>query len=259
MEKPTPTQTSPASPAGSPPGETALPGRVAAVTALADPARLALYELVTRSAEPIGRDAAAEAVGLSRSTAAFHLERLATLGLVQVEYRRLSGRTGPGSGRPAKLYRRAEAEISVSLPERHYDLAGDVLAGAIEQSIETGLPVRETLRAVAGETGRRRGAASASLPVALEENGFEPCADGDDLVLGNCPFHRLAQKHTDIVCELNYELVRGLADGCGDADHAVQSEPGAGRCCIRISRAGASVRSPKTTSTHTGHSQEHHS
>ena len=237
MDKPTTPETTPeSSPAGTP-----LPGRVAAVTALADPARLALYELVTRGAEPIGRDAAAEAVGLSRSTAAFHLERLAALGLVEVEYRRLSGRTGPGSGRPAKLYRRAQSEISVSLPERHYDLAGDVLAGAIEQSIETGLPVRDTLRSVAGEAGRSRGAASASLPIALEENGFEPCADGDSLVLGNCPFHRLAQKHTDIVCELNYELVRGLATGCGDVDHAVWSEPGAGRCCIRITAAGASA------------------
>jgi predicted ArsR family transcriptional regulator len=235
MENPSPTE------------ETPLPGRVAAVTALSDPARLALYELVTRSAEPISRDAAAEAVGLSRSTAAFHLERLAALGLVDVEYRRLSGRTGPGSGRPAKLYRRAAAEISVSLPERHYDLAGDLLAGAIEQSIETGLPVRETLREVAGAAGRSRGAASASLPLALADNGFEPCPDGDDIVLGNCPFHRLAQKHTDIVCELNYELVRGLANGAGDTEHAVRSDPGAGRCCIRITRAAASAQPPKLT------------
>jgi predicted ArsR family transcriptional regulator len=253
MEKPTPPETSTETFAEATP----LPGRVAAVTALADPARLALYELVSRSAEPIARDAAARAVGLSRSTAAFHLERLAALGLVVVEYRRLSGRTGPGSGRPAKLYRRADAEISVSLPERHYDLAGDVLAGAIERSIETGLPVRHTLRTVAGEAGRTRGAASASLPLALEENGFEPCADGDDIVLGNCPFHRLAQKHTDIVCELNYELVRGLADGAGDVDHAVQSEPGAGRCCIRVSRAGASVRPPGAARKSTGRSQEY--
>jgi predicted ArsR family transcriptional regulator len=224
-----------------------FPDRVSAVTALADPARLALYELVTRSTESIGRDAAAQAAGLSRSTAAFHLERLAALGLVDVEYRRLSGKTGPGSGRPAKLYRRASVEISVSLPERHYDLAGDLLAGAIEQSIETGCPVREALRTVAGEAGRRRGSESASLPSALEENGFEPSADGEDLVLGNCPFHRLADKHTDIICELNFELVRGLAEGSGDTEHDVRGDPGAGRCCIRISRAAASVDGPTST------------
>lgn len=222
-----------------------LPDRVSAVTALADPARLALYVLVTRSAEPVSRDSAADATGLSRSTAAFHLERLAALGLLDVEFRRLSGKTGPGSGRPAKLYRRASGEISVSLPERHYDLAGDLFASAIEQSIESGSPVRETLRAVAGEAGRDRGADAASLPGALEENGFEPCADGDDLVLGNCPFHRLAENHTDLVCELNYELVRGLAEGTGDTEHVVHSDPGAGRCCIRISRSVASAVQPQ--------------
>jgi predicted ArsR family transcriptional regulator len=216
--------------------EISLAGRVAAVTALSDPARLSLYELVTSSAEPISRDAAAEALGLSRSTAAFHLERLAALGLVAVEFRRLSGKTGPGAGRPAKLYGRATAEVSVSLPERHYDLAGDLLATAIEQSIESDRPVRAALRDAAGTEGRARGEAAASLPAALEDNGFEPCTEGDDLVLGNCPFHRLAEKHTDIVCELNYELVRGIAEGAGDTDHEVRSDPGAGRCCVRISR-----------------------
>jgi predicted ArsR family transcriptional regulator len=226
---------------------TPLPDRVAAVTALADPARLALYEFVTRSAEPVSRDAAAEALQLSRSTAAFHLERLAALGLVAVEFRRLSGKTGPGAGRPAKLYRRASGEVSVSLPERRYDLAGDLLATAIEQSIESDRPVRAALRDAAGTEGRARGQAAASLPDALEDNGFEPCAEGDDLVLGNCPFHRLAERHTDIVCELNYELVRGIAEGAGDVEHDVHSDPGAGRCCIRIS--------PR----HTGHSQESNS
>ncbi|MGO4692062.1 helix-turn-helix transcriptional regulator [Glaciibacter sp. 2TAF33] len=223
-----------------------LPDRVSAVTALADPARLTLYELVTRSADPVSRDTAADATGLSRSTASFHLERLAALGLVDVEFRRLSGKTGPGAGRPAKLYRRATGEVSVSLPERHYDLAGDLLAAAIEESIQSGLPVREALRSVAGEAGRNRGAEAETLPRALEENGFEPCADGNDLVLGNCPFHRLAENHTDLVCELNFELVRGLAEGAGDAEHIVRSDPGAGRCCIRISRSAASAGEVET-------------
>ena len=232
-----------------------LAARVAAVTTLAHPARRALYEVVSRSSAPVGRDEAAEAAGLARSTAAFHLERLAAEGLLLVEYRRLNGRTGPGSGRPAKLYRRSDAEVAVSLPERHYDLAGDLMASAIERSVETGIPVRDALRIVAEAAGRTRGASVGSLTQALEDNGFEPHADGDDLVLGNCPFHRLAQNHTDIVCELNYELIQGIADGAQDAAHTVLSDPGAGRCCIRISPAaqGASRRH------HTEHSQKTYS
>lgn len=229
-----------------------LEDRVAAVSALSDPARRALYDLVARSAEPVSRDAAAEAVGLGRSTAAFHLDRLAAEGLLEVEYRRLTGRTGPGSGRPAKLYRRASAELNVSVPGRHYELAGDLLASAIEASIETGTPVRAALRVVAGAAGRDVGASAGSLPAALESGCFEPCADGRDLVLGNCPFHRLAEKHTDLVCELNFELVQGIAEGARDTAHTVVSDPGAGRCCIRVTPAATrDAPAPRTA-----HSQE---
>ena len=56
-----------------------------------------------------GNEAAAS-VGISRALAAFHLDRLVKDGLLIPEYRRLSGRTGPGAGRPAKLYRRAPRE-----------------------------------------------------------------------------------------------------------------------------------------------------
>ncbi|MET1019993.1 MAG: helix-turn-helix domain-containing protein, partial [Microterricola sp.] len=113
------------------PSRRPLPSGIGAISALDDPARRALYELITGSAESIGRDAAATALGLSRSTTAFHLDRLADAGLLSVEFRRISGKTGPGSGRPAKLYRRAPGELSVSLPARHYDLAGELMAEAI--------------------------------------------------------------------------------------------------------------------------------
>ncbi len=212
-----------------------LPARVAAVGALSDPARRTLFDLVSRSLQPITRDAAAEATGLSRSTTAFHLDRLAELGLLDVEYKRLSGRSGPGAGRPAKLYRRAAAELSVSVPERHYDLAADVLASAIELAATSDQPATGALRTVAHAQGTRNGAQCASLTDALEQNGFEPCADGDDFVFGNCPFHRLAQDHTAIACTLNYEFVSGLVSGVGDEAHTVRSDPGSGRCCIRIS------------------------
>lgn len=212
-----------------------LSARVAAISALADPVRRSLFELVSRSATPVTRDSAAEAAGLPRSTTAFHLDRLAELGLLDVEYKRLSGRSGPGAGRPAKLYRRAATELMVSVPQRHYDLAGDLLASAIERADSSGEPVHDTLRTVAQSRGIQLGAETSSLQDALERNGFEPTTDGTDLIFGNCPFHRLAQDHTSIVCALNCAFVNGLAVGAGDEAHTVLSDPGAGRCCIRIS------------------------
>jgi predicted ArsR family transcriptional regulator len=206
---------------------------VAAVSTLDDPARRALLDLVTRSERAVSRDEAAEALGLSRRAAAFHLDRLAEKGLLEVEYRRLTGRTGPGSGRPSKLYRRPQEEVAVSIPERRYDLAGDLLAAAVEESTRTGEPARDVLLRLAGDAGRVLGAQAGTFDDVVRDHGFEPNQDADgSLLLTNCPFHRLAQRHTDTVCHLNLELLRGAAEATGYRD-AVVFDPGPGRCCVR--------------------------
>lgn len=207
--------------------------RIAAVASLSDPARLALYELVSRSEDAVSKDAAAAAVGLSRSTTGFHLDRLAEEGLVQVEFRRTSGRTGPGSGRPAKLYRRADNEVSVSLPERHYDVVADVLARGIEISLETGAGIADALEQVAQDAGRTFAEGAESLDESLERSGFEPIREGNDVVLGNCPFAALAREHSELVCHVNRHLVEGMRAETHDP-RAVLSDPGAGRCCVRV-------------------------
>src|SRR6478735_9095881 len=91
---------------------------VAAVAALAEPTRRRLYDHVVRQAAPVSRDEAAAATDVPRATAAFHLDRLVDDRLLEVHFERLSGRTGPGAGRPAKLYRRSGCDVTVSLPER---------------------------------------------------------------------------------------------------------------------------------------------
>src|SRR5919112_5469764 len=111
---------------------------VAAVAALAEPTRRRVYDHVVRQPAPVDRDEVAAVVGLPRTTAAFHLDRLAQCGLLDVHFERRSGRTGPGAGRPSKLYRRADAAVAVSIPERHYDLAGDLLAGALDEADSSG-------------------------------------------------------------------------------------------------------------------------
>ena len=105
-----------------------LATQAAGIGALAEPIRRALYTYVVAQPDAVGREAAAAAVDVPVHTAKFHLDRLVDDGLLQAEYRRISGRSGPGAGRPAKLYRRAEQQFSVSLPERRYDLAGSLLA-----------------------------------------------------------------------------------------------------------------------------------
>ena len=86
--------------------------QVTSVAALAEPVRRELYQYVIAQPEPVSRDQAGEAAGIPRHTAKFHLDRLCDEGLLQAEYRRLSGRVGPGAGRPAKLYRRGDRQFS---------------------------------------------------------------------------------------------------------------------------------------------------
>ncbi len=210
---------------------------LAVVGALAEPNRRALYEYVVRRQSWVGRDEAAEAVGLRRGITAHHLDRLAEDGLLDVSFRRLSGRTGPGAGRPAKLYRRAASEVAVSFPPRHYDLAGAVLAAAVDRADSTGEPVGEALAATAHETGRAiaTGAGAGGLDAVLTEQGFEPerLPDGSTL-LHNCPFHALAERHTALICGMNLHLLGGLVEGLGVTDQHVALEPAEGACCVRF-------------------------
>jgi DNA-binding transcriptional ArsR family regulator len=112
--------------------------RVLAVAALEEPTRRRLHEHVARQPGQVTRDEAATALGLPRTTAAFHLDRLADEGLLDVDYERRTGRSGPGAGRPSKLYRRSDRHVVVSLPERRYDVAGRLLAAAIEDAEGSG-------------------------------------------------------------------------------------------------------------------------
>ena len=228
------------------------PGDLEAIALLDEPVRRALYEWVVRSGRSVSRDEAATAVKASRALAAFHLDRLARGGLLQTEYRRLSGRTGPGAGRPAKLYRRADREIAVALPARQYQLPAELFATTIEQMADAIPP--EPLVAAAGKIGRDVGAEarsragprpgrrrlSGALVETLEARGYEPTlTDQGEIRLGNCPFDALVAGHRDLVCGMNLALAKGILDGLGDHVSRARLDPQPGQCCVAIAPASA--------------------
>ena len=209
--------------------------RIAAVASLTDAKRLQLFELVAASPRPLGRDEVAEAAGMARSTVSFHLDRLVRDGLLAVEFRKAAGRAGPGSGRPAKLYRPVGSEVNASVPDRNYDLAGELLAAAIEDSQAGGGPVAETLRAAAFRKGKELAETAAGLEAFLAEAGYQPRPDGGGgYLLPNCPFHRLSRAHTAVVCDMNGAFLRGAAVGSGGQEDCVAAAAGPGHCCARI-------------------------
>ena len=209
---------------------------VAGIGALVEPVRRALYRYVAGQPGPVGREQAAAAVEVPVHTAKFHLDRLVDEGLLAVEFRRLTGRSGPGAGRPAKLYRRSELELSVSLPERRYDLAGRILAAAVDRSIDEGVPVAGLVREVARDEGRAAaaGQAGSSVEPALERLGYEPRRQGDEVALVNCPFDALAREHTELVCGLNLAFVEGLLEGLDHPHVHACLVPEPQRCCVRV-------------------------
>ncbi|MBB5958574.1 putative ArsR family transcriptional regulator [Saccharothrix tamanrassetensis] len=228
---------------------------ISAVAALDEPTRRRLYDFVVRHEAPVSRDEAAEAVGVPRTTAAFHLDRLVSEGLLEVVHERRTGRTGPGAGRPSKLYRRSAEQIAVSLPDRRYELVGLLLADALSEVETSGEPPRTVLHRRARVVGRDLGEkARAAAPTAqgsrqgvieaLEGFGFEPRAAEPDtsIVLGNCPFHELARQHTELVCGMNLCLLDGLLDGLAATGLTARLAPAAGQCCVRLDPAEHAAR-----------------
>ncbi|OBK58831.1 transcriptional regulator [Mycobacterium colombiense] len=220
----------------------ALERDAAGIGALADPVRRQLYQFVCSQPGLVSRDQAAEAVGIAHHQAKFHLDRLTAEGLLESDYARVSGRSGPGAGRTSKLYRRARRDIAVSLPQREYELAGRLMATAIARSADTGEPVAEVLNRVAREYGhtmavgsappKDAGAALQRTVRVLRRYGYEPRFSDSEVELANCPFHALAQEQTELACNMNHALITGVADALAPHGPDARLCPGRDRCCV---------------------------
>jgi predicted ArsR family transcriptional regulator len=212
---------------------------------LCDPVRRDLFFFLVDRDGWVSRDEAADALGLRRGLVAHHLDRLATDGLLDVEYRRLTGRSGPGAGRPAKLYRRVRAHLQLTIPARNTVAIGWLLVGAIADAGDKGDPVRDgaNIRArQAGEDiGRQQGKARSdagrrrALVGALVAYGYAPYEVDGELALGNCPYEPLASEDRELVCGINASLIEGAVAGVGlrQTECALRA-PMASECCVRV-------------------------
>lgn len=209
--------------------------RMAALASLGDEKRRHLFELVSASPGAVGRDEVAHATGIPRSTVSFHLDRLVQDGLLAVEFHKPPGKAGPGSGRPSKMYRPVAGEIGASVPDRNYDLAGELMAAAIERSESAGDPVGDTLPAASYGKGRDLAETAETLEDFLVQAGYRPQPDGDGgFLLPNCPFHRLSARFPGVVCTMNGAFLRGAAARFDPSSDRVAPADEPGHCCARI-------------------------
>jgi predicted ArsR family transcriptional regulator len=210
---------------------------LASLSSLDDPVRRRLYEVVCERAEPVGRDEAANAAGVGRALAVYHLDKLVEAELLTASYQRPPGRTGPGAGRPAKLYMRSDREFAVTVPPREYELAARLLVQAVEADAggNSRAALLEAARRLGAELGSRFRLGVADLDGALAGHGYEPRRGEDGVIrLRNCPFHQLAEHHRDVVCGMNLGLIEGILAGLGVEGLRPVLDPQRGHCCVAI-------------------------
>ena len=212
---------------------------LASLSSLDDPLRRRLYEVVTSQPGPVSRDEAASAAGIGRALAVYHLDKLVESGLLTASYQRPPGRSGPGAGRPAKMYARSDREFAVTVPPREYELAARLLVQAVEAdpSDRSRAVLAEVARGLGTELGSafERDAGERDVKGALTQQGYEPCCGADGVIrLRNCPFHQLAEQHRELVCGMNLALVEGLVEGLGADGWHPALDPQPGQCCVAI-------------------------
>jgi predicted ArsR family transcriptional regulator len=224
------------------------------LASLDDPTRRRLYEYIVACGVPVTRDQAGAALDIDRSLVAYHLDKLVDEGLLAASFARPEGRGGPGAGRPAKHYERADREFGISLPPRDYRLLAELLArtvetdasGALHRALDQAAADRgrELARANPGQDGARSDDTD-DLVRLLANQGFEPYDDEGVIRLRNCPFHQLAREHTQLVCGMNLAMLTGLTQALA-VDVQPRLDPAPDRCCVAFAHRGAMATQSET-------------
>lgn len=210
---------------------------------LAAPIRKQLYEAISASEHPLSREQAAARVNIAEHTAKHHLEKLVEAGVLATEFRRLSGRTGPGAGRPAKLYRLAYEELAVSVPPRQYSLLSRILANAVATATAQNRSATQVARELAHHEGIRLGQGAhpsgatelEQVTATLATVGYEPAVNSEGVVqLHNCPFHQAASEQVELVCGMNLEFIEGVCHGMATTRTQADLTPMQGKCCVSL-------------------------
>ena len=220
---------------------------IAAIAALDDDVRRALFEYVRLARTPVTREDAAAAVGISRKLAAFHLDKLVSLGLLRSGF---ADATARRVGRTPRVYEPTDVDVTVQVPERAPDLLAEILLAAVTHDPDGGSEsARRTALRVARERGIDTGVAAADggrrrigieralcrVQEVLARLGFHPYRTDSGLRLRNCVFHRFGASSPELVCGLNCAYVGGILEGLG-VDGRVEAElaPRPGECCVQL-------------------------
>jgi predicted ArsR family transcriptional regulator len=184
--------------------------------ALADPRRGRIVEELRGRRGGLDTEQLAQALELHPNTVRWHLGILRDAGIVESHP---EPRSGPG--RPRILYRLTPGGTANERDE--YRLLATILSGAVSGRADGPSRAEESGR----EWGRylvRRPAPGARVNEReavgevvrlLDEQGFDPDAEGTHVRMHRCPFHDLAEQHPEVVCAVHRGLISGALDELG--------------------------------------------
>lgn len=192
---------------------------------LSDPTRYYIYQYITNRHQEVTVQEVADHFNIHPNVARLHLSKLEDVNMLASETKK----TGKG-GRPSRLYRLSDDVIQLHFPFRDYMLLAKV-------AIETMVSLGEAGKKALYHTGKRFGAEIVEQEVAkksLTSNdlefdqkltilksaatlaGFYPEfeVNGDQskiyFQIFNCPFKEVAQDHTETVCNMHQEFLKGM-------------------------------------------------
>lgn len=172
---------------------------VTALEAIGDPGLRETLLFARRERHAVTIDETAAALSIHRNVARRRLERLADAGLLVTEFERRTGRSGPGAGRPAKVYSPAPETRGIEFPDRRYAELVALLLDDVPTARREDIGARfgALLAAAAGiQPGSDRRAALEGLCEGLGSLGFQARLesvgpDRAEIVTPTCPLRPL--------------------------------------------------------------------
>jgi predicted ArsR family transcriptional regulator len=206
---------------------------------LSDPTRYYIYQYITKRHQEVTVQEVADNFNIHPNVARLHLSKLEDVNMLISETKK----TGKG-GRPSRLYRLSDDVIQLHFPFRDYMLLSRV-------AIETMLTLGEEGKKALFLTGKRFGMEIVEQEITRKgQNGTELTFEQKLTILKNaatlagfypefevngeltkiyfkifnCPFKEVAVDHSETVCNMHHEFLRGMFEALFENVELIESE-----------------------------------
>lgn len=206
---------------------------------LSDPTRYYIYQYITKRHKDVTVQEIADNFDIHPNVARLHLSKLEDVNMLISETKK----TGKG-GRPSRLYRLSDDVIQLHFPFRDYQLLSKI-------AMTTMMSLGEAGKNALYLTGKRFGHELMDQEATRQHQHFEDMSFDMKLqsiknaagIAGfypefevnsektkiyfqifNCPFKEVAMEHSEMVCNMHYEFLRGMFESVFNNIELIEKE-----------------------------------